>query len=115
MSEVDALLLSCAIEAPVAAILAWALRWGHAGRAALAATLATLMTHGIAWRAILWLLEGLGYPLAVLLVETGVVAAEAIAYRLIVPLDLRRALAVSLIANAASTGAGLALYAFGLA
>ncbi|HKU95126.1 MAG TPA: hypothetical protein VJR58_07620 [Vineibacter sp.] len=115
MSEVDALLLSCAIEAAVAAVLVWRMRWGPAGRAALAAGLATLATHWIAWRSVLWLLDGLGYPAAVLLVETVVVAAEALAYRLIVPLDLRRALILSLAANAASTGAGLALYASGLA
>lgn len=115
MTEVDALLLSVAIEASAAAFLAWITRWGTPWRAALAATLATLGTHWLAWRSILWLLPWLDYPASVVLVEAGVVATEAIAYRLIMPLGLRRALVMSLAANAASTGLGLMLYGLGFA
>jgi hypothetical protein len=48
----------------------------------------------------------------VALVESGVVLAESVAYRLIVPLPWRRALIASLVANGASTGAGLFYYAW---
>ena len=110
MTEADALLLSVAVEAPAAALLIWLTRWGPAWRAASAATLATLGTHWLAWRSILWLMPWSDYAATVLLVEAGVVAMEAIAYRLIVPLGLRRALVMSLAANAASTVIGLMLY-----
>lgn len=115
MTEIDALLLSVAVEAPAAALLIRIMRWGTAWRAALAATLATLGTHWLAWRGILWLLPWFDYAAAVLLVEAGVVAMEAVAYRLIVPLGLRRALVMSLAANAASTVIGLMLYGLGFA
>jgi len=112
MSQIQALLFSIAIEAVVAFALIRALRWGGGTRAALSATIGTLITHPVAWPAMLHLMAPLGYWAAVALVESGVVLAESVAYRLIVPLPWRRALIASLVANGASTGAGLFYYAW---
>lgn len=114
MTQIVALLLSLAIEAAVAASVAKIARWGNPRRAAAAAILATLITHGLVWPGVSALERLLGYLPAVLVVETCVVAVESIAYRLIVPLGLSRALLLSLIANAASVGVGLAFYALSL-
>ena len=111
MSQTTALVLSIAIEAVVAFALIRALGWGSGLNAALAAALGTLVTHPIAWVLMLRLESPLGYTAAVALVETGVVLAESIAYRLLVKLVWRRSLLASLIANAASTAAGLLYYA----
>jgi hypothetical protein len=115
VTETTALLLSIAVEAAAAALLMRAWQHGNAARAALAAATATLLTHGAVWTGVPVLAEALGYGPAVLLAELAVVAAEAPAYRLIVPLAWRDAAAASLVANATSTGFGLALYALGLA
>ncbi|HEX2887944.1 hypothetical protein [Vineibacter terrae] len=115
MSQSTALLLSIMIESAVAAALVGAARWGSAPRAAVAAVLATLATHWAVWWSVLWLTPRLGYGPTVAAVEGAVVAVEAIVYRLIVTRRWPRALAVSLAANAASTGIGLALYGLGLA
>jgi hypothetical protein len=112
MSQTAALVFSIAIEAVIAFTLIRALGWGSGLNAALAASLGTLVTHPIAWVLILRLEHPVGYAGAVTLTETGVVLAESIAYRVLVPLAWRRALFASLIANAASTAAGLLYYAF---
>ena len=111
MTQTHALILSIAIEAVVAFVVVRGLRWGGGTRAALAATVGTLVTHPFVWYAVPRLEGPLGYGPAVVLIESGVVLAESVAYRLIVPLDWRRALPASLLANAASTGAGLLYYA----
>jgi hypothetical protein len=112
MSQPLALLLSIGIEALVASVMIAALRWGSPGRAALAASIGTLATHGFAWEGMLRLMEDMDYMLALTIVEAGVVAAESVAYLLVARLPVGRSLAASLVANAASTGFGLALYAF---
>lgn len=114
MNQITALILSVLIEAVIAAALVTLWRAGDARRAALAATLATLVTHWAAWWGVSSLEGSLGYLPAVVVVEACVVLAESVAYRLIVPLRLPRALVVSLVANAASAGVGLALYALDL-
>jgi hypothetical protein len=114
MSQTAALVFSIAVEAVVAFVLIRALGWGSGLNAALAASLGTLVTHPIAWVSIIQLEEPLGYVLSVTLVESGVVLAESVAYRLLVPLRWRRALTASLIANGASTVAGLLYYALAL-
>jgi hypothetical protein len=108
VTQIDALLLSILIEAALAAVLVG--RW----RAALAAALGTLPTQSAAWWAIPLLEQDLGYPAAILLVEAGVVLAEALGYRVIVPLRWPRALAVSLTANVVSAGFGLLLHTLSL-
>jgi hypothetical protein len=114
VSQTAALILSIAVEAVVAHAAMRLSRWGGGGRAAFAATIATLITHPIVWRTVPSLEPAIGYGFAVVLIEIGVVLAESIAYRIIVPLAWPRALAISLFANAASTAAGLAYYALAL-
>ena len=110
MPQAVALVMSIAIEAVVAFALIRASRWGRGGNAALAAALGTLVTHPIAWALVPRMEPPLGYAGAIALVESVVVLAESVAYRVIVPLAWRRALAASLVANAASTTAGLLYY-----
>ena len=55
-------------------------------------------------------MESLNYALAVAIVEAAVVVVESFGYRWIALLSWGRALLASLVANAASTGLGLALY-----
>jgi hypothetical protein len=110
MPQAVALVTSIAIEAVVAFALIRALRWGRGGNAALAAALGTVVTHPIVWVLVPRLETPLGYAGSVALIESGVVLAESVAYRMIVPLAWRRALAASLVANAASTAAGLLYY-----
>jgi hypothetical protein len=111
MTQTAALALSIAIEAAIAFALIGALGWGSGLNAALAASLGTLITHPIVWLLIPSLEEPIGYAAAVALIESGVVLAESVAYRLIVPLAWRRSLLASLVANTASTAAGLLYYA----
>lgn len=117
MSQSTALLLSLVTEAltALALVRAWGEGWARAARAALAAVLATLLTHPLAWAAMLGLMDEIGYAAAVALVEAAVVLMESLAYRLLVPLPGGRALLASLVANGASAGLGLLLYALRLA
>src|ERR1700733_693268 len=112
MTQIQALTVSIAIEAVIAFIMVRGLRWGSGIRAALAATVGTLITHPFVWHGVPRLEAPLGYGAAVALIESLVVLAESVAYRVVVPLAWRHALPASLIANAASTGAGLLYYAF---
>jgi hypothetical protein len=111
MTQTEALILSLALEAAVAFALVCGLRWGSGARAALAAIVGTLFTHPLVWLSLPRLEVPLGYWWALALVEGGVVLVESLPYRLFVPLRWRRALLASLVANAASTGAGLGYYA----
>lgn len=115
VSERLALLISIGTELVVASALIVVLRWGSAARTALAAAIGTIMTHWLAWWAMIQLMDVLGYVAAFVLVETAVTLVEGIAYALLVPLRVNRALAVSLIANAASAGLGLVIEALDLA
>jgi hypothetical protein len=105
------LLLSLAVEAPAAALFVVVCGWGSARRAAGAAILGTLATHWLAWRLAVTLIEAPAYPLLFVAIEASVVLLESIAYRLVVPLKLPRALMTSLVANGASVGLGLLLTA----
>lgn len=104
MSALAALGLTLAVEAP---LVAWAGRrlqrtWG---RVLLAGLLPSLLTHPLAWRA--W--ERLGpqdYQQGVAIIEIAVWLVEALLLKLILRLQWRQALLLSLLANAASFAAG---------
>ena len=115
MSEGSALLLSIGAEAVVAAILVMALRWGSGIRAAFAAVIATLATHWLAWWWMLETMDLLGYGPAFAAIEVVVILVESVAYVVVVPMRTDRALVISLIANSASAGLGLALDALDFA
>jgi hypothetical protein len=77
------------------------------GRAVAVAAAANLATHGLLWAAWPWLP---GTYLARLAgAELAVAAAEALAFGFLLGGSPRRAVAVSALANALSTAAGLAL------
>ena len=52
MTQIQALTVSIAIEAVIAFILVRGLRWGSGMRAALAATVGTLITHPFVWHGV---------------------------------------------------------------
>jgi hypothetical protein len=69
--------------------------------------LANLASHPMVWFA--FPLLGMAYPSMVTLSEAWAVGIELLFYRLVFRLSLRRALAVSALANGASFAVGLAL------
>lgn len=113
MSEFEALLLSAAIEAPVAWFIvrwrAWPCR--GAGHAALAAVFATACTHPQLWAGVNAFAPDIGYNPAVALGETAVVIIEAGIIGWVIGLSPIRALWLSLATNAASFAVGLGLAA----
>lgn len=111
MDQATALFASLVIEMAAASALLHFLQWGRPWRGALAACLATLVSHPLVWLVFPETALHLGYWAALAIIEGSVVLGEASAYRLLVPIGRRRALAVSFSANAASTASGLLYYA----
>lgn len=75
---------------------------------------ASLLTHPIAWWSNEVGLVTLPFWQRALVIELTVVMAEALLYRVAMPLPTKRALGASLLANSASFGFGLLLYALGI-
>jgi len=111
MDQPSALAASIAVESVVVALLLMRMGWAKLLRGIAAAALATLITHPLAWWSIKALEPTAGYWAAVAAVEALVCLAEAMAYRLLVPLTWPAALGLSVAANAASTLVGLLYYA----
>lgn len=115
MTQWQAELLSFAIEAPVAALVAALWCRARAARVlvlvALAAVAGTALTHPVVWNGVLVLVPRVGWVVAVVVFELFAVAGETVVYRLAARLAWRQALLVSLSANAASFGIGLMLSA----
>lgn len=109
MTQLQAMLLSLASEAVVAAALACGLRL-RTLPAALAAVAGTLVTHPLLWLVFGRVDAAIGYWPAVAALEAAVVVVESAAYRLLLRCRWRVALLVSLTANAASTVLGLVIY-----
>ncbi len=124
MSADDARLLSIAVEALVAATIAGILNrrrrpaawsgWRSPGlriaAAALAALAGTLLSHPAAWPAMRALTHHLDWPAAALIVETGVVLVEGVAYGLLLRSGAIVALGLSAATNAVSFALGIALF-----
>jgi hypothetical protein len=111
MDQLSALLASVAVESVTVAILLARRSRGTLVRGIAVAALSTIATHPLAWWSIETIEPSVGYWAAVLTVEALVCLAEAIAYRLMVPLDWPTSLVVSIGANGTSTLAGLLYYA----
>ena len=112
MGQIEAMVLSMVVEAPVAFALVRVCDWPCRGptHAALAIALATAATHPQLWAASLWLYPRLGYGAAVVLAEAGVVLVEAGIVAWVTELSPARSILVSALANAASVAVGLLLF-----
>ena len=109
MSEAEALLISMAIEGPVAwAIVAFA-GWPSRGalHAGAASMVATAVTHPQMWALAIWSYGRFPYWPAILAIEALVVVIEAALIAWMARLTIGRAGIVSLVANSASFLAGL--------
>lgn len=109
MTEVEALLFSAAIEAPVAYLIVRLARWPSRGalHAGFASAVATAVTHPQLWAAAEWAYPRFGYWPSLAVLEAIVVLAEGGLIAWMAALSLPRAMLVSLVANAASCAAGL--------
>ena len=109
MTEFEALLLSVAIEAPVAYLIARLARWPSRGdlHIAAASAAATAITHPQLWAAALWGYWHFPYWLTVFTLESAVVLTEGLLIAWMAALRIDRAMLVSLIANSASAFVGL--------
>ena len=112
MTEFEALILSAAIEGPLAFAVAALARWDCRGpiHVAIAAMFATAVTHPQLWSASLWLYERIGYWPAIGFAETVVIFVEAAIIAWSSGLSVPRAAAVSVIANTGSALTGIVLF-----
>lgn len=111
MIQFEAMLLSMAIEAPIAFAIVLATRWPSRGawHVALAAIVATAVTHPQLWMATLWLEPRLSYWSALGIGEAAVVLIEAAVIAWATGLTAVRSLIVSAATNGASAAVGIVL------
>jgi hypothetical protein len=105
--QLSALLLTLAVEIPLAGLLARAFA-GDWRRTVPVALLASCATHPLAWQ----LAAKLGpddYREGLVLIEAGVVLAEAVIYRLLARCKAMAALGISGVCNSASWCFGIVL------
>jgi hypothetical protein len=109
MSEAEALLISMAIEGPVAFVLVTLMRWPSRGplHVGAASMVATAVTHPQLWMLAIWSYGRFPYGPAILSIEALVVVVEAALIAWMAQLTPARAGAVSLVANSASFLFGL--------
>ena len=108
MLESEALLISAAIEAPIAFLIVRATHWPCRGavHAGFAAAVATAVTHPQLWAAALWAYPRFGYWPSVIALEAVVVLVEGGLIGWMARLSLGHAMLISLAANTASCAAG---------
>ena len=111
MSQLGAMLMTMAIEGPVAYWLVSWRGWSCRGPAsvALAIVFATAATHPQLWAASIWLYPRIGYEPTFLLAESVVILAEACAIQWCTALRPGQSVLVSAIANGTSALTGLVL------
>ena len=109
MTEAEAMLISAAIEGPIAYALARGARWPSRGalHVGVASAAATAITHPQMWEAALWAYPRFPYWPSILTIEAAVVVAEAVLIAWMARLALSRAGVVSLVAHSASFLFGL--------
>jgi hypothetical protein len=112
MLESEGLIISIAVEAPVAFLLARLKNWTGRGawHVPLACCVATAVTHPQVWSAALWAYPRFYYWPTTFLLEGAVILVEGFLIAWMAGLPLRYAMTVSLAANVASFLVGLALY-----
>ena len=109
MTQTDAFALTLIIEASAALAVGRALGL-QMSACALAAMLASMLTHPVLWM-VFYDVQAVVGPLTTPLLEMAVVLAEAPVYRLVAGCRWIDALLASLLVNAASWGAGEVIYA----
>ncbi len=109
MAEAEALIISAAIEGPIAYLIARLTRWPSRGtlHVGLASCVATAVTHPQLWSAALWAYPRFSYWPTAIVLEALVIAAEGLLIAWMAELKFRHAMLVSLIANCASLLTGL--------
>jgi hypothetical protein len=110
LTEPLALVISAAIEAPIAYFMVTVTKWPSRGpfHAAAASAVATAVTHPQLWfNLVPWLADQMNYWTSVALAEIAVVLVEGVLIAWMAELKLQRAMLVSLVANAASFAAGV--------
>lgn len=109
MEEPVALALSAAIEAPIAYLIVRLAKWPSRGalHVALAAAVATAVTHPQLWSTAFWAYARFPYWPSVFALESLVIAVEGLLIAWMAELAISRALFVSLIVNSASCLFGL--------
>ncbi len=109
MTEIEALILSAAIEAPIAFLVAHKMRWACRGslHVAAASAAATAITHPQLWAAALWAYPRFPYWPSIIVLELAVVLVEGGLIAWMAALRIDRAMLVSLAANGGSCLFGL--------
>jgi hypothetical protein len=110
LTEPLALVISMAVEAPIAYLIVRFAKWPCRGalHAGAASAVATAVTHPQLWfNLVPWLSDQMGYWTSVALAEILVVLVEGCLIAWMAELKLQRAMLVSLVANAASFAAGV--------
>jgi hypothetical protein len=109
MVEAEALVISMAIEGPIAFLIVRLAKWPCRGalHVGLASAVATAVTHPQLWSAAFWAYSRCPYWPSIFVLEVLVIMAEGLLIAWMAGLPLHRALLVSLIANSASCLAGL--------
>jgi hypothetical protein len=109
MVEAEALLLSMAIEGPIAFSIVRFTRWPCRGalHVGLASAVATAVTLPQLWSAAIWAYPRFPYWPSIVILEALVMSAEGLLIAWMAGLALPRAMFLSLIANVASCLAGL--------
>jgi hypothetical protein len=117
MTQLEALILSLALEVPVAVGLAagMGLRRGPAahrglGRVGVTGLAATLLTHPFAWTLLPGLEDILPLWARILLVEGGVAVVEGLMFARLAGMGWVRGQVVGWTANAVSFGAGVLIF-----
>lgn len=106
MNQTQALALTLVFEVPV---MLWLARAQAVWRVLLVAVAASCLTHPLAWR-IASVLSPVEYPVGIWLIELGVVLVEGLWYQFWLRAGWAKSLGWSLLANAASFGAGWLLW-----
>jgi hypothetical protein len=115
VTQTQAFLLTLVVELPLVALGAWlsGAPRGRLGPLLVVALAANALTHPLLWIVDAALAATLATPHRWTLLETAVVVVEGSAYAAIARLGWARGLLLALLANAASFGAGLWIYAHG--
>jgi hypothetical protein len=112
LTQTLALVLTLAIEVPIVVAVVAVARWapGRLLVVALAAALASLVTHPLLWLIDPLLVSSLSNAVRLALLESLVTIVEAAIYAGPAGLGLRRGLVLSFVANGASLGVGVWIY-----